>query len=72
MRWRRVSGRWRPGGRSGRKKGRADGAGSGGPGRGRSRGSSETPGGFLGRESLDKEGAEGLVLAMGGIGGLDK
>lgn len=29
-------------------------------------------GGLLGRELVDEEGAQGLVLAVGGIGGLEK
>ena len=29
-------------------------------------------GGLLGGEMVDKEGAEGLVLAMGGVGGLEE
>jgi len=29
----------------------------------------EAPGGLLGEELLDEEGAQGFVLALGGIGG---
>ena len=32
----------------------------------------EAAGGFLGRESVDEESAEGLILAVGGVGGREK